>query len=532
MKALIVDDEEYVIEGLKFAVNWKEINIDTILSAQDGEQGFEVYSKERPDIIITDIYMKPLNGIDFITLIRKQDKDTPIIIFSGSEDFEFAKEAISLGVIRFLSKPSIPDEVKNAVREAIDDAKLKKNKELFIQEFNNNLEQNLNALRTHFFEEAMMGDEINISVNNLNFLKINPSLIHGGVLMVIKLYKNIFAKNDNELQWFATKFSITDRISKLFVNKNDLYVWNSADNSIVIVLTDDNKEVLKRKALKYSEDISEYIKNNFNVKYNIGISKVFTELETIGLSKSEASYAIKANEENGYNKIYEFNEVEYIKTNNSNYYMEKINFIIKKIIKGETDFAKTEWTTTKDKILNDHIQITELKILGVGLVNAFILKEKEELGEIDSIKELIFYTNKIEQLVTKDEIISVIDDFVNKIVSYTENYYNKIRSNKYVVYIKEYVENNYASDIYFSNFANELNISKNYLSNVFKKATGSSFTNYLTNFRIEKAKELLKSNAYLVCEVCEMVGYNDSAYFSRIFKQTAGVSPMEYMLNR
>src|SRR5690606_8422190 len=119
MRALIVDDEKHVLEGLRTMIPWREIGIEELDFAEDGETGWLQYGQCKPDLVITDMNMKKMNGIELIRRIRETDSEIPILILSGFDDFAYTKTAIQLNVTRYILKPSLPEEIEYEIRDVI-----------------------------------------------------------------------------------------------------------------------------------------------------------------------------------------------------------------------------------------------------------------------------------------------------------------------------------------------------------------------------------------------------------------------------
>lgn len=531
MKVLIVDDERHVIEGLKYAINWAEIGITKIIDASEGTIGWEKFLEERPDVVITDVHMQPMNGIELVSRIREIDKDVPVIIFSGYNDFEYACEAITFGVVRYLLKPSVPEEIEQVIVEALDEVATKKKQSMFIEDFNKNIEQNLRTLRGQFFEELFATgfmEESSVE-QNIHFLRIDPSIVNGGIVLAIKLYKEDLQMDNLEMQWYGIRFSIASIIKQVINRHTAGYVINGVEDTVIAIICNQNTGQFLEDAIELGNTIVEDVWNSFHIKLNIGIGNMARNLSELGNSQRGALASVEMSEENGYNQVILFNTLDKQSVKYSNYYINEMNHMSECLVKGEIERATTEWSRIKESIINDQVPVANLKTLGMWLINLFVLKETEEVGKLDSVEELISSMDTMRNKITKQEMVVFLEDTVEEMIRIVQKHYSEIRCNRYVAYIQEYVSKHYGEDIYFSQLAKEMNISKNYLSNVFKKETGTSFINYLTGFRIEKAKELLRTNVYLICEVTELVGYNDSAYFSRIFKQVEGCSPLEYM---
>lgn len=370
-KVFIVEDEELLRNGMRNNVKWEESGYEFCGEANDGEDALPLIRKIKPDIIITDIKMPFMNGLDLSRIIKKELPNIKIIVLTGYDEFDFVREALSIGADEYLLKPFSASKLISAL-DGISE-KISKEKKKEIWDFEKYIvERNL--------VKVLKEKENNVSVD--------------------------FYKNDNE-------------------------------------------------------NVEEFFKAGKSKDINSFLEEYMSRLE----SASTHSY------------IYTY------------YTLMNIFMIASKFVKD----------------MNGDINeaIPEIKDIEILCLN------------INSIEELKRYLSYI-----FEKIIFFRDENKN-------NKYGKIIEEAKCFINKEYMNSTLSLNL----VAYNINVSPNHFSAIFKNGTGETFIDYLTNIRIKKAKELLNSSPMKTYEIGEHVGYNDSHYFSYIFKKVAGLTPSEYKKN-
>jgi YesN/AraC family two-component response regulator len=187
------------------------------------------------------------------------------------------------------------------------------------------------------------------------------------------------------------------------------------------------------------------------------------------------------------------------------------------------------WDDIERMLLNGNGRsIKYMKILCISVVNNLVLHAMKEDTSTVELGQLAQFLQSIQSSQTQHGLMERVRAILTQLLEILDLKYNNVKQHSYVQHVKQKVAEHYQYNISFTQIANELHLSRNYLSSLFKRETGVSFSNYLTLYRIEKAKEMMNLHRYMIYEVSEMVGYSDPAYFSRVFKNVTGISPTDY----
>lgn len=503
LKVLIIDDEPYVREGLKYIIDWKENGFEICGEASNGDEGYERILELNPDIILLDIQMPGKQGLDILKDIKNQGINGKFIIVSGYSNFDYAKKAIKYGVKDYLLKPIDEDELLEIVlklkKEIEEDKKSK-----------NYLEKNKAALRQYLLGQLILNKEINEyededinreinSIGTFQVALISNSSNQYNFDNILKIEELIIENIDEKENIDVIK--LEDKIALVIGNINSSYarkLLNKIKKKLDKELGSNNfialgEEVQDIKELYSSYRSAKKLTNNKFLFSNLEVASTLQiDMKNIDLNVDE-KYILK----NAYTyleigQIDKFNEyVSLLKALiRSKWYKE--NEIKVLITKSLMDFS--------DKLKKDY---------------SFLFKNKNICEEI------------IDEIYKKDSLEEVIDIFINGLTVISKEI--SINSNNSSIKrIVKYVETNYYKDLKLETLAEIFNYNSAYLGKIFKNYTGVSFNTYLDKRRIDEGKKLLLEKNLKVYEVCELIGYKNIDYFHSKFKKYVGVSPLNY----
>lgn len=518
IKAVLIDDEYIVVEGLKAIVNWSEFGIEVVGSASDGVSGLELIEKEKPDIVFTDITMPRMNGLALIEKAKKVIPSGVFIIFSGYNEFEYARKAISLGVIDYLDKPVTIDKVEETLKESIKIINKKNEEEKFFED----LIESQKAMLEGVIRRLINGENVSnekllhiLKENNINLLNINS-------------YTVAVAKQEEDIENHEKFIS---EMNKLFThnNKNNLirhFILNDGKEVIFVFfeISDANNES-KFELSNYIDETRKQLEEQ-NIDFYIGIGESYKQVFDMGKSYSEAKKALKYAFFKDTTSIVHISDVEYNNhiSNLADDGHDSIIFNIrssnKKEVLGQVkNFLENleSYNLPPEMFCHECLELIYLALKVSTETGKDYVAEKEG-GVIPHVE--ILKAN------TAFEISTWVISFFEELMTWIANIQKNI-NRKSVVKVREYLDENYHKDITLDEMAEMVKINPTYLSMLFKEQVGTTYIKYLTNVRLEKAKKLL-NEGYKVKDVSEMVGYHNSRHFSELFKKTVGLTPDQF----
>lgn len=526
---ILVDDERSLRESIERLVDWEGNGFELIGTAENGLDALELIGKKGvPDLVITDIKMPVMDGIEFAKTLREEYPSIKIAFLSGYDEFQYAVEGIRLNVVSYLLKPISKNEIEeflNSLKEAIDEEIRSVNDMSRVSaEYNKNIElvkaSFLNSLLTEYnFEESEAGLIEFLSTHELNFLNKEK------VLFTVRFSEPYTLQNksqgNSEFQRFSLFQIIQDIIKKY--SKNVVFLFSSY---VVCILTGTSDELNDIKDI-FAKDVIDTTKKLLNKDVVIGGSDNYINIfETRKAYRDTLTALDYTNSETGESSVF-IGDVE--KTSSRPEFLYKIDegsFIL--ALKTNDKNYVSE--TIKDCFVDDYyinhnrtpILRTVISIVYVNCIRAL----RETVGEVDD-KVNQWYQQIFEAILYDD--LKVIYKELSKFCEYIMEEILKSRTqlkNSLVIESLEYLEENYTDpELTLKSTSQFLNVSSSYFSTVFKKETGKSFIDTLTEMKMNKARDLVLTTELKMFEIASQCGYDDQHYFSYSFKKYFGISP-------
>lgn len=524
LKVMVVDDESIVIESIKYII---DKNFNDILVADTARSGREAIEKAeiiKPDIIFMDIKMPGINGIDAIKEIRAILPNVQIIILSAYEQFEYAKEAVNLGVSVYLLKPVNRGKMVEVIRQAAinyEETKSKRKRELDLKE---KYEKVLPMLEHGLIYAILHDEDYNEQIKNYKrILEINEEK---GYIMTFE-----FGEGRETGNIIGPSVLSQSNYSKLReVIKSILYcaVGPVMLNRIIVYVPvsfcgDDYQ--IRIESVKTAESILHKLSQKIKTSIRVGIGSTKTDNKKLLVSFSESLRAIKYAHENEIIHIDDIPEEQIINTNS----IEKhIKLLLERASSGDIKESVAIFVQIFEELCetsNDSFEVIKGRLLELivilhRLANDYQIEGNEIILNNNYIREYLSINDKLN---IKSWCLSRIEAIAGSIKAAKTN-----RCHYLATAAKDYIDSHYNEELSLEDVSREVNLSPQYFSRFFKNETGCNFIEYLTQVRISKAIELLKDNDLSVKEICYTIGYNDPNYFSRIFKKITGYSPSDH----
>jgi len=518
-KMILVDDEDDV-RGRILSKIKPEYGFDVIGKAGNGYDALELIETHRPHVVLTDIKMPFINGIELAKILRRDYPTTKVAFISGYDEFEYAREAIDLNVFSYLMKPITSTDIEE-----------------FLQKLKRSLDQEVDFLSNAKSIESRYKESIPILVNSYLNNYILKKELDTDDISKLETYGldlsngnyivgNISMNGSNEME--EPKLFIKSLIDNVFKNFKYSINFLTPDNVVFIVADDFIKagreiDLQAFEILKYAEEYRQ-------MDIKIGVSKVFNNFKNFPKAYSESDQALRHSKYFNMGQIIYFEDIEDIKKRNIVIDENDLSELEYSLKYGEENEIRIILNRLLNKFDVEETVIVDHRLFNIKLVNLlidFAINLNVNLGELDDhdiLEELKKISDKEEYIdYMMKEIISIRELNVKSQVNKTE---------KLIEDAIKYIEENYSDpSISLESVSEYLNISVSYLSMLLSKLKGISFNKYLVKVRMEKAKELLKFTLEKVVNVATLCGYNEVYYFSHSFKKYTGMSPKEFRNN-
>ncbi len=536
-KLLIVEDERWEREGLVDFIDWKSYQISIAGTACNGIEGLEQALKICPDIIITDIKMPGMDGILMSKKIKEKLPDTKIIILTGYDDFVYAKEAISFSANGYILKNCEEEEMAEVIEKVVSDCKKERKRTELENNFNDIINQNITITRQAFFTNLLEGNyNENEIQRNFTAFGIEAKLDDTYTVAVIKLKDAESGRYIQEVllnkepYWDAA--GILEEIEQSVKNSRVFSLSNAGLNEIVFGFCSVSIDYLEAEMNNLVKTISSKYKIDMLAGIGEGVDSVINIRQSYLQARRTLEFCafwggmgveVSHNLEMMYDKF----------SNDASEFLIRSNFYSKQLIHSIRAMDEDRAQSMLEELFQ-HIHSCKgvsldmvTNILQSTVNDIFVLLYNlNSSGEQSDFEKYSVY-GKTEYLpdirVIKEEISSYIKNAINSIGL------KKLSKDEQIIKnVLKIIDNKYADDINLKVIASEVYLSPNYLGQMFKKHTGKSINDYISEFRMEKAKELLKLPSERINTVANKVGIPNASYFCTVFKNLYGIAPGEY----
>ena len=533
MKVFLVEDEYIVREGIKNNIDWEKNGYDFCGEASDGELAFPMISEKRPDIVITDIRMPFMDGIELSRMIKEEYPEIKIIILSGHEEFEYAKAAIQIGVEEYLLKPINGDELLQVVNRVAQKIKEENESRETLQEGEG--DENFEYAKRQLLS-SLIDDNASLSDAMEQGKKIHLNLMAQCYnIMMLKLQRK------NKEQGFS------QRILELYKTMEDTLkeqdgqsiMFDRAPEGKVILFMGSGEEEIRRNMDVFAGQFLEILPEYEDVTYFGSVGVPVMRLRELGESYEAASHGFSYRFLTEPNQIVD-NHTVFDQTRNEKKFSCSIGSVdiqnldkqkIESFLKGgemdEIHFFVEEYMKNTGDAGKNSMIFRQYIVMDMFFAASHFLTQitdgREQLGEpFESPEQMQKIVSDLEATVV------YIKELFTKVMQVRDAQTTEHNSDV-VENAKKYISENYHDEeLTLNTVAHEVNVSPNHLSDMFSQKTGQTFVKYLTDVRMHRAKELLKCTSKRSNEICEEVGYRDPHYFSHLFKKNVGCSPIQY----
>ncbi len=529
LKVFLVEDEFVVREGIKNNVDWKGHGYDFCGEASDGELAYSMIQKLKPDIVITDIRMPFMDGLVLSRLIKKEMPWIEIIVLSGYEEFEYAKEAIKIGIAQYLCKPingeELLAEVDAVALKIEENRKEREIKELYMRE----MEENTRKERKDFFHYLVTGTKsVAELLEQAGKLRIDISSVWYNIVL-IKLKSENHALDEYSNSLVKIEETLRTKQEQMGIISFD----RNLEGTALLFKADSIEELLKLQST-YLEAMKGVLSTYQHVWYFGGIGQPVNRLLELPNSFSRASHAFAHQYLISESVILDSRDME------SGAGSDKDDFDLGNVSPRHLDRTKIrEFLKLGDKDETVYFVDEFFKDLGDGAMRSAVFRQYIIMDcyfcVVEFLEELQLSRAEIEPLDLNSNVFQNKEEAYNYIIRIMQSAVmlrERVASNRYGKVVREvmdYIDKNYADEELSLNLlASHVNFSPNHLSMIFSQQTGQTFIKYLTDYRMNKAKELLRCTNKKSSEVSFEVGYKDPHYFSYLFKKTQGMTPTQY----
>lgn len=526
-KMIIVDDEDEVREGVKQLTNWERCGFELVGDFSNGRDALEAVERLRPDVVITDINMPYMDGMELAAHLNALYRELKVVILTGYEDFDYAKQAIKLKVKDYLLKPinlqEFTDFLLKMKRELSEEQARMEDMAVLQQRLN----ESFPLLRERFLHKLVTipMTENDIHQKFLDFRQVLDGPDYLAMLMDLEEpaeQSGSSSYGDTELLRFAMH-----NIAQEVIQEEHGGIVFQAGHDKSVALLGGTAEEIAIQSQKLASHVGEAVRKYLKRDVSIGIGSIYPTRTKLRLSYQEASSALDYRFLLGAGSIISIHDVEFGKRTNTPSYYE----FEKKLMAA----VKTAKAAQASDILGDWF--SELKQSGAAPGSCYSYLHRILAAFINMIAQTGFDDSKVlgddpfsnlPTLKSIEQMKGWLDETCRGIIAFLSEQRTHVNHTQLEDALL-YINDNYSSpELSLQQVCQHVFLSLSYFSSLFKQHTGDTFVEYLTRLRLEKAKQLLVATQLKAYDVAERVGYADPQYFSVIFKRHIGMTPKDY----
>jgi two-component system response regulator YesN len=517
-KVFLVEDEIVTREGIRDNVDWKANGFEFAGEATDGDMALPFIQAIKPDVLLTDIKMPFMDGLQLCKIIRERMPWVKVIILSGHDEFEYAQEAIKLGVNEYLLKPITVQEMHKVLRKLAAQLDQEKIEQENLKKLRGQLEENQVVLRERLLLQVVTG-----SIPATGAIEKGQPL---GLDLVARFYSIIILKIEmrdrSEKPAFAEYQQAEQIVSGLIGNNPDIYLLKKDWEELVLLVKGNIPQYIEEESnLLLGSIRTELEKNGYRLSIGVGsqknrITDIYQSFLDAFVSLQNATDKEKGNA----NQVVEKGELLKINKSAVETYLncgvkEDCEEFFNSYIQPLGD------TALKSYLIKNYI-FMDVVLATAKLVNDLGGNIDIVIPEVNSIETVLADIRTIEQL--QEKTCQILIKALSFRDSQTSSQHTRV-----IGQAREYIDKHYMEpNLSLYEVASQVNLSSSHFSAVFSQGTCQTFKEYLTTTRINKAKEMLRGSSLSSNDIAYQVGFNDPHYFSYVFKKNTGFSPTEF----
>ena len=531
-RILLVDDEILVRDAIKENIDWKSIDCELVGDCENGKQAAEFVQEHPVDIVLTDILMPYMDGMELSHFLHDNYPDIVIVIFSGFGEFEYAKKAIQYGVSEYLLKPVTAMELTGVIekmKQKVDQQRREKSKMDKLAQNSEKYRKNEQIIRSKNMEALVnCTTDVNKSIQRLSEMGIDISAASYRVaLFDIDLYSGMYKLDTEKRQESALMAFVLFNISDEIVTREKAGIaYQEGNNRVGILFQETWSRNFTSKTKEICREIQQKTKEVMGFDVSMGIGKWVKKPEELIQSHDMAEQTLQYRYLLGGNLLIDMEEQHPVQEINLDESLEDLKEFMKT---GQKEQVDQTLAMIEEAIRQALMEKSRACMYLQQVIRTMDNACEDVSADMDRIRE------------DRDELLRQVtdqksfEDACKVVQKHTDRIFeilsemNTSSSERQARLAIDYIQKNYMDpDLSLNSICSYLNISTSYFSTIFKDETGETFTEVLIRTRMEKARELLEKTTMKNYEIAEKVGFSDPHYFGISFKKMTGCTPTEY----
>lgn len=533
-KIMLVDDEEEVRKNIIRKINWADVGFEVIGDAENGKDALEKIEQNEPEVVLTDIRMPYLDGLSMAEIIRQTYPSIKLVIFSGFDEFEYAKKAIKLNVIEYILKPVNVEEltaILKKIRKNLDEEiEQKRNVSLLRESYI----KSLPIIREHFLNDLIHGG-MDPQMISEKLQEYDIDIDHAVKWVVAAIHLEPDGKVDHAVSLHKERELIPISVRKLIEEKLEgkyrFTMFHSSFETVLIAAVDGHNTQTALVALL--GDICKETRKILEVSVTIGVGESCTSLAAVGDSFRSALNALGYRAITGTGGLIYIHDMEPVGREKLLFDSRMESELIAAVKFGPAEKIREVFRSIVGQMKEKKVHYLQYQAYLLAVINALTqLSQQYDL----QMKRIFSGERDYYDILGKVEKTDIVCEYLTDAALRMHEAMVEERTNttKNVIReAKQYIQEHYPDpELSVEKLCRHLHMSPAYFSTMFKKETGQAYITYLTELRLNKAVELLMTTDDKTYIIAEKVGYPEQNYFSYVFKKRFGISPTKYRSSR
>lgn len=531
-KILLVDDEILVRDAIRENIDWGKLDCELIGDCENGKQAVEFVKTHEVDIVLTDILMPYMDGMELSHFLHDNYPDILIVIFSGFGEFEYAKKAIQYNVSEYMLKPVTAMELTKVIgnmKEKLDSRKKEQRKMESLTQVSQDYHKNANVIRSKALDCLVKCTrDVQVSLDELERMGITfQAASYRVAVFDIDTYSDMYQMDmDKQQESALMAFVLFNVGDEIVVQEKAGVVYQEGNNRVCIIFAGNRTKEFSESIHRICHEIQEKVKEVIGLETSIGIGNWVRSPHELIYSYRLAAKAIDYRYLLGGNLLFDMEEK---KTDNSIFLINDLEILTESIKSGDRRLMEKTLGQIETEIKSALVEKSYACIYLQQVIRA-IGNTCQSLSE--EPEKIIAQREALLKAVTEQRMFSQAAALVEKYAQEVFDALQELNSSngqRQGMLAMDYIQKNYMDPcLSLNSICSYLNISTSYFSTIFKEMTGETFIEVLTRVRMEKAKELLENTTMKNYEIAEKVGFSDPHYFGISFKKITGKTPTEY----
>ena len=531
-KILLVDDEILVRDAIRENIDWGKLDCELIGDCENGKQAVEFVKTHEVDIVLTDILMPYMDGMELSHFLHDNYPDVLIVIFSGFGEFEYAKKAIQYNVSEYMLKPVTAMELTKVIenmKEKLDSRKKEQRKMESLTQVSQDYHKNANVIRSKALDCLVKCTrDVQVSLDELERMGITfQAASYRVAVFDIDTYSDMYQMDmDKQQESALMAFVLFNVGDEIVVQEKAGVVYQEGNNRVCIIFSGNRTKEFSENIHRICHEIQKKVKEVIGLETSIGIGSWVRSPYELIYSYRLAAKAIDYRYLLGGNLLFDMEEK---KTDNSIFLINDLEILTESIKSGDRRLMEKTLEQIETEIKSALVEKSYACIYLQQVIRA-IGNTCQSLSE--EPEKIIAQREALLKAVTEQRMFSQAAALVEKYAQEVFDALQELNSSsgqRQGMLAMDYIQKNYMDPcLSLNSICSYLNISTSYFSTIFKEMTGETFIEVLTRVRMEKAKELLENTTMKNYEIAEKVGFSDPHYFGISFKKITGKTPTEY----